>query len=141
MNPQLILSETDARRVRVLLSSPPRGLEPEGLERLRREVENARIVPDNEVPEDVITVNSIVEIEDLEDGEVDTYTLVLPAEANPSQGKISLVAPLGMGMLGYREGDEFEWPVPGGTARYRVRKLLGNAAREGRSQTVAAARG
>jgi regulator of nucleoside diphosphate kinase len=68
-----------------------------------------------------------VEIEDLSDGEVSTFTLVLPSEANPAAGRISLLAPLGMGMIGYREGDEFEWPLPAGTARYRVRRVLDNA--------------
>ncbi|MFN7138066.1 MAG: GreA/GreB family elongation factor, partial [Limisphaerales bacterium] len=38
------------------------------------------------------------------------------------------LAPLGMAMLGYREGDEFDWPVPAGTIRVRVRKVEREAA-------------
>ncbi len=129
MNPQIILAESDARRLRTLLNSPPKGLDRDSLDWLRQEMEHARIVPDGQVPEDVITLNSTAEIEDLTDGEVDTFTLVDPSEANPAHGKVSLLAPLGMGMIGFRAGDEFEWPLPGGTARYRIRRLVENPRR------------
>jgi regulator of nucleoside diphosphate kinase len=129
MNPQIVVSESDARRLRLVLSTAPKGLDPESMVWLQQELDRARIVPDNEIPADVICLHSVVELEDLSDGEVDTFTLVLPADADPSRGKISLLAPLGMGMLGFRQGDEFEWPVPGGTARFRVRRILGNEAR------------
>ncbi len=137
MNPQIVISETDARRLRVLLSSAPKSVDASSLNWLRAELERARVVPDNEVPDDVVTLGSVVEIEDLSDGEVDTFTLVLPSEADASKGRISLLAPLGMGMLGFREGDEFEWPVPSGTARFKIRRLLGRAA-AAESQPVAA---
>jgi regulator of nucleoside diphosphate kinase len=139
MNPQILLSESDARRLRLLLGSAPKGLDAASMAWLRDELDRARIVPDAEVPDDVVTLGSIVELEDLGDGEVDTFTLVLPAEADPAQGRISLLAPLGMGMLGFRAGDEFEWPVPAGKARYRVRRLLGRTGQVGQRESGVAA--
>lgn len=126
MNPQIVVTESDARRLRLLVGTDGlrRGPDAASLEWLERELDRARVVSDSEVPEDVITLNSEVELEDLEDGEVDTYTVVLPSEADANRKRVSVLAPLGMGMLGFREGDHFEWPVPSGTARYRVRRLL-----------------
>jgi regulator of nucleoside diphosphate kinase len=69
-------------------------------------------------------MNSTVELEDLEDGEILTYTLVFPENADIESGRISILAPLGMAMLGFKVGDEFEWPVPAGTLRVRVRRLV-----------------
>jgi regulator of nucleoside diphosphate kinase len=61
---------------------------------------------------------------DLEAGEEMTYTLVFPDEADGSQGKISVLAPLATGMLGYRVGDTFEWDTPGGKRSIRVVKII-----------------
>ena len=46
--------------------------------------------------------------------------VLFPNEANIEQGKISVLAPLGTAMLGYRVGDEFEWIVPYGRRRLKV---------------------
>jgi regulator of nucleoside diphosphate kinase len=87
---------------------------------LENELRRARIVAPEEVPSDVITMNTRAELLDLESGERMQFTLVLPADANINDGKVSVLAPLGTAMLGYRVGDEFEWPVPYGLRRLKV---------------------
>jgi regulator of nucleoside diphosphate kinase len=94
------------------------------LEKLRGELDRAQIVTPQEVPGDVITMNSKVVLTDLDSGEEETYTLVYPEHANPAEGKISILAPIGTAMLGYRVGDIFEWEVPAGRRRLRIEKLL-----------------
>ena len=90
---------------------------------LENELKRARIVAPEEVPPDVITMNTRAELLDLETGERMEFTLVLPADANINDGKISILAPLGTAMLGYRVGDEFDWHVPHGLRRLKVIKL------------------
>jgi len=87
---------------------------------LENELKRARIVPAEEIPPDVITMNTRAEFLDLESGERMQLTLVLPSDANINDGKVSVLAPLGTAMLGYRVGDEFEWPVPYGLRRLKV---------------------
>jgi regulator of nucleoside diphosphate kinase len=53
-----------------------------------------------------------------------TYTLVFPRDANVDEGRISILAPLGTAILGYRVGEEFEWDVPSGKRRLRIAKVL-----------------
>jgi len=90
------------------------------LNALLEELHRAIIVDPKEVPDDVITMNSRAEMLDLESGETLTFTLVFPEEANIEEEKISVLAPIGAGMLGYRVGDEFEWKVPAGLRHMRV---------------------
>lgn len=121
-NLPIVICERDAARLRKLIEAC--GNNDENIQRLKNELERARIVPESELPPGVIAMNSTVELEDLEDGEIMTYTLVYPENADVESGKISILAPLGMAMLGFKVGDEFEWPVPAGTLRVRVRRLV-----------------
>ncbi|HKP92915.1 MAG TPA: GreA/GreB family elongation factor [Chthoniobacterales bacterium] len=90
------------------------------LHALREELKRAVIVNPVEVPNDVITMNSRADLLDLESGETFTFTLVFLADANVEEGRISVLAPIGAGMLGYRVEDEFAWNVPVGVRRMRV---------------------
>jgi len=91
---------------------------------LEAELKRAIIVDAKEVPTDVITMNSQADLVDLDTGEKVTFTVVFPHNANVDEGRISVLAPLGAAMLGYRTGDEFEWKVPYGTRQFKVTKIL-----------------
>ena len=53
-----------------------------------------------------------------------TYTLVFPADAEAVQNKISVLAPIGTALIGYRVGDVITWNVPGGMRMLRVEKII-----------------
>lgn len=129
MNQTIIISARDENRLRRLLGGvhPTDPAQRDSLLRLAGELDQARILPDSEVPPDIVTLGSTVELEDMDDGEILTYTLVFPWESNASQGRISILAPLGSGMLGYRLGSEFKWPVPGGVMHARIRRVVHHA--------------
>ena len=91
---------------------------------LLRELERAEVVSEDQLPHDVITMNSRVRLLELDTGVAREYTLVYPQDADASAGKVSVVAPLGAAMIGYREGDELEWDLPGGRKRFRVEAVL-----------------
>lgn len=90
---------------------------------LRGELDIAQIVEPDEVPCDVITMNSTVRLRDLKTKETETFTLVYPEEANIADGKLSILAPLGTAILGYRVGDSVRWNVPSGVGRWLVEEL------------------
>ncbi len=66
-------------------------------------------VPPDEVPGDVITMNSRFELLDLRSGERALYTLVYPEEESPEQGRLCVLSPMGMALLGARVGDIVRW--------------------------------
>lgn len=96
----------------------------ECLKNLEIELGRACIVPSEKIPHDVITMNSKVLIRDLDSGEEMTYTLVYPDNADLLEDKISVLAPVGTAILGYRTGDVLDWKVPGGVVRLKVEKIL-----------------
>jgi len=126
MNAAIFITETDAQRLRRLLAAATQrpGSDGLNLQRLEAELDRAQIVPETDLPPEVITMNSTVEVEDLDDGERSVFTLVFPEHADVSQGRISVLAPLGMAMLGYRVGDSIQWPGPVGTLHVRVLRRL-----------------
>ena len=122
----IIITDTDRRTLAGLIAaarSRP-GAREDDLKALEGELRRARIVPQSRMPEDVITLNSVVRLYDVDSGETETYTLVLPADADLSLGRISVLAPIGTAVLGYREGDVIEWPVPAGLRRIEVVEVV-----------------
>src|SRR5574338_1067975 len=75
------------------------------LQMLSGELARATIIDENNVPPDVITMNTQASLVDVETGEEMLYTLVFPDEADPIQGKSSILAPIGTAMLGYQVSD------------------------------------
>lgn len=96
----------------------------EYLNRLEEELERAEVVEPKDIPPDVITMRSTVSLKDLDTGAKTIYWLAFPPEASYDEGKISVLAPVGTAMLGYRRGDVIEWEVPSGVRRLRVEKVL-----------------
>lgn len=88
------------------------------------EIERATEVDPSDMPSDVVTLNSTTRVTDLESGEARDYTVVMPGEADYEAGRISVLAPLGTALLGYRVGDEIEWEVPRGVRRLRIDAVL-----------------
>lgn len=94
------------------------------LEMLAQELERAEVVRSEDIPPDVITMHSHVLVRDLDSSRETGYTLVFPTDADINENKISILAPIGTALLGYREGDEIDWPVPSGVRRLKIVRVL-----------------
>ncbi len=94
------------------------------LEDLDFELERAVVVDALDVPPSVVTMQSRVRVADLDSGERREFVLVYPSEANVSANRISVLAPLGTAVLGYREGDDVEWIMPSGLRRLRIERVM-----------------
>lgn len=101
------------------------------LESLQEELDRAEIVSSKNVPPNVVTMNSRVLLRDTSTSEEMTFTLVFPKDANIKSGLISVLAPVGTAILGYREGDVVEWHVPSGLRRISIEKILYQPEAEG----------
>ncbi len=94
------------------------------LNELEKELNRGEVVEPEDIPKDVITMNSMVHLKDLGSGEEVTYTLVFPGNSDISDNKISILAPIGTALIGYRVGDIIEWEVPAGLRRLKVEEIL-----------------
>ncbi len=118
----VVISEADYERLMRLIEAakPHRLRDAEHLDALQGELERATIVKDGEVSENVVTMNSRVRVKDLDDGREITYQIVFPGNADVAKNRISVLAPIGTGLLGYSAGTTLEWRVPSGVRRLRI---------------------
>jgi len=120
------ITEPDLIRLAGLLDRERRwpGLDRELLRALGHKLADAELVRSDEIPRNVITLQSCVRVKDLDTGMDTTYLLVTPAYASAAAGAISVLSPVGAALLGCREGDTIECRVPGAPRRFRVEQVL-----------------
>jgi regulator of nucleoside diphosphate kinase len=94
------------------------------INRLEEELEYAEVVPSEQIPPDVVTMRSRVELTDLDTDEKMVYSIVFPTEANSDEGQISILAPIATAVLGYRRGDEVEFQAPARLRRLKIEDIL-----------------
>ncbi|MDD5584091.1 MAG: nucleoside diphosphate kinase regulator [Candidatus Omnitrophica bacterium] len=94
------------------------------VEELEAELKRANIVDSNNIPPDVVTMNSKVYLRDMDTGRDEFYQLVYPGEADIERCKISVLAPIGTAILGYKVEDIIEWRVPAGIRKLKIKKIL-----------------
>lgn len=123
---KIYLTKFDRSRLEELLEVADEfgGHRRKDLESLEEELDRAEIVPPEDIPPEVVTMNSKVVLRDVSTSERMTYTLVFPKDANIKTGAISVLAPIGTAILGYAKGDTIEWPVPSGVRRIYIEEVL-----------------
>lgn len=87
---------------------------------IERMLRNVRIIDEDEVNTDVVTVGSKVRLKDLTHGDEVEYTLVGSAEADPAAARISNESPVGRAVMGRSVGEVVEVDAPLGTIKYEI---------------------
>jgi regulator of nucleoside diphosphate kinase len=130
---KIIITEIDHERLEDLLSSEFASVigPSDHLDDLRAELDRARIVRPEDVPRNVVTMNSTVILDDLDTKEKETYTLVFPDSADIAHDRLSVLAPVGTAILGQRVGDVVRWRVPQGWRRLKIARVIYQPEREG----------
>lgn len=129
--PKIMISSLDAERLEMLLESLPQSAFP-GRDDLEAELARAEVVDPEEIPPTVVTMNSTVRFKVESSAEEFCLTLVYPKDVDTSGEKISILAPVGSALLGLAQGDEIEWPKPGGgVLRVRIVEVTYQPERSG----------
>jgi len=122
---EIVITAADFDRLQGLLDSPRyRSTQAPLLLALREELDRGTIVPSDTVPKGVVTMHSRVRVRDLKAQESDTYTLVYPDQADIDENKLSVLAPLGMALLGTRVGQIVKFDAPAGQRRLKIERIL-----------------
>jgi regulator of nucleoside diphosphate kinase len=118
--PPIILSEHD-HGILVGLALRGAGRHSPAATLLLEETDRADIVPADGLPSDAVALNSMVVFTDEATGVTRRVQLVMPAEADIGQGRVSILSLVGAGLIGLRPGQSIDWPVQqGGLRRLRV---------------------
>lgn len=129
--PPITLSSLDMDRIEALLAAIPSSALA-GKAELQAELDRADVLPPEQMPPTVVTMNSTVKFSIVETGKEFCLTLVYPRDMDGSADLISIFAPVGGALLGLSVGDQLAWPGPGGKAMtVRVTEVIYQPERAG----------
>jgi regulator of nucleoside diphosphate kinase len=89
-------------------------------EDLQAELKKATLVNKDDFPGDVVGLNSKVRIKAEDKNEVMELILVTPDKANIKEKRISIMAPIGTALIGFRQGQKVNWKVPAGNKTFTI---------------------
>ena len=116
MKPSITLSADDYQGLSTLAHAA-RNKMPDLAAELAEEIGRAHVLAKGRHPQHTVCMNSEVEFRDDTTGRVHKVTLVYPAEADISQGRVSVLTPVGTALIGLRSGGSITWETPAGEAR------------------------
>jgi len=90
---------------------------------LESKLASVRIIEDENIPDTHVYIGAIVTLKDLDTEEKMTYMMVSPEEADYEENKISIVSPIGAGLMGHAVGEELKLKVPAGVLHYKILKI------------------
>ncbi len=108
------VTASDLERLRALVDQNQAGRDAALADALDAELDRAVQVPDEEVPPDVVTMNSRVVFEEVASGVRREVVLVYPSHADVREGRLSVLAPIGAALIGLSTGQEIDWTLPDG---------------------------
>jgi regulator of nucleoside diphosphate kinase len=117
VNNSIIISERDYSSLVNMLESLSSG-DFRKASFLEEEMLRADIVTSENMPDEVVAMNSNVRFMDMESGEMLGVRVTYPWDSNIDEGKVSVLAPLGTALLGLGVGQEISWPLPNGRTKY-----------------------
>ena len=120
----IFLTDKDYQQLYKMVQEQHHTSWPYEVDALGKELKRARIMPSREIPPDVITMNSIVQIKETQSAAGIKFRIVYPHDANPRKQMISVLAPVGTAIIGCQVGDEVAWEVLDETHSYKVEKIL-----------------
>jgi regulator of nucleoside diphosphate kinase len=92
----------------------------EEAENLENELKKAKLVNKDQMPADVVRLNSSVTFKDEKDNKVMEVMLVTPEKVNIKQRKISIMSPIGTALIGFKKGQQVRWMVPAGKKTFTI---------------------
>lgn len=121
MEKEILVTEFDLERLESLLDMcwGRSGFDEKNLESLQKKIFNCIVVPPEFIPNNIITMNSTFTVENEVTKEKKTYTLVFPEDADIRGNKISILAPIGIAILGHKVGESIEWIAPSGLKKMK----------------------
>jgi len=121
---QLVLLKDDYETLVAYLRSAHGAFDQQNIEELQAEIKKARLVDKEDFPEDVVRLNSKVRVKEDGKGKVMELMLVTPDKADIKERKISVMAPIGAALIGFRRGQKIKWQVPAGPKTFTIMDVV-----------------
>ena len=89
-------------------------------EELEIELKKAKVVDKEDLPDDVVRLNSKVTVKEEKENKMMELTVVTPEKANIKERLISVMSPIGTALIGFRKGQRIRWKVPSGKKTFTI---------------------
>lgn len=120
MNVKPIILLADYQQLRELIKRNKETSSAKEANQLSIELDRAIVIQKEELNKKIIRVDSEIEVQELKTKKRMNFQLVMPEYADLKKGKISILAPLGIALIGFSEGDEVNWEMPGGNTQIKI---------------------
>ena len=90
---------------------------------LEAELKKAVIIKREKFPQDVVRLNSRVLVKEETKDKLIELVLVVPEKANILEKKISVFAPIGTALIGFKQGERVRWDVPAGSRTFTIMQV------------------
>jgi regulator of nucleoside diphosphate kinase len=117
----MIITRNDHQRLLELIETPSVKIKmPLLIDKLSSGLRNARLLSQDEIRKNIVTMNSRVKLRDVISGREADITVTYPDEADPGNRRVSVLSEIGVALLGKKEGDVVSWNVPRGVGRFQI---------------------
>jgi regulator of nucleoside diphosphate kinase len=120
MKPTPVLTITDYNILRKLVKNAKDSTNIREIALLTQELDRAIIKKEGVLDESIIRMNSHVTIKDIKTKQQMNIQIVMPSQSNIKAGKVSILAPLSVAIIGFKENDEVEWQLPAGIKNLKI---------------------
>ncbi|RKR08733.1 regulator of nucleoside diphosphate kinase [Flavobacterium sp. 90] len=120
MKPIPTFCKTDYHFLRELILKSKNSTNTKEANQLSQELDRAIISKESELDNSIVRINSFVTIEDVKAKKQMKIQIVLPSFADVKQSKISILAPLSVAIIGFKENDEVDWELPAGIKTLKI---------------------
>lgn len=123
---RVIVAEADMQRLERMVASLKHSLfrDQHQIDLLEHTLQIAEVRNEGLVPRTFVKMKSCVRVLDIETEQKHWYTLVYPEASDISRGLISILAPVGIALLGHKKGDVVTAKVPGGLKKLKIERVL-----------------
>jgi regulator of nucleoside diphosphate kinase len=121
-NDRLVLTKEDYSTIMYYIKRglPTITFNRQDAEELEVELKKAKLVDVDELPQDIVRLNSKVTIKEEKENKLMELTVVTPERANIKQRLISIMSPIGTALIGFRKGQQVKWKVPAGKKTFTI---------------------
>lgn len=123
---QLVLRQDDYKLLTAYLNNWNGNtvVERKSTQALQEELKRARLVDKDNFPADAVRLNSRVKIKAEGREDVMELVLVMPDKADMKARKVSVTAPVGAALIGFRQGQQVSWQVPAGKKTFKILEVI-----------------
>ena len=120
MKPSPVLTITDYNILRELVKNAKDSTNIREIALLTQELDRAIINKEGLFDQSIVRMNSHVVIEEVNTKQQMKIQIVMPSQSNIKEGKVSILAPLCVAIIGFKENDEVEWQLPSGIKTLKI---------------------